>query len=169
MSVVCLFCQRIRIFVISPLSFEECKRHLHAWQHLKQAIYEPRGSPRNRPAHWEAAIPLPRTAKTGRYADWREEDMWKLRAKKIPGMPGIFHCLLRLFWTNIRCLLALGASRYIEGNPLVFLQRLEAAGLDCGEVRKQIFATFIRSNETKTLRVVKPLYDTSCHTNSYFS
>jgi len=70
---------------------------------------------------------------------------------------------------NVGSLLALWASSNFERNALVLLQRLEAAGIDCREVREQIFAAFVRSNKTKTLRVIEPLYDTSCHYISYFS
>jgi hypothetical protein len=36
-------------------------------------------------------------------------------------------------------------------------------------VSEQIFAAFVRGNEAKTLRIIEPFYDTSCHYNSYFS
>lgn len=91
------------------------------------------------------------------------------RTKKSPGNAGAFGSLSRLFWTNIRCLLALRASGHFKGDALIFLERLETARLNCGEVRKQIFATLVRGDEAKTLRIIEPLYDTSCHTISYFS
>ncbi|AMO94933.1 hypothetical protein CFter6_2246 [Collimonas fungivorans] len=52
---------------------------------------------------------------------------------------------------------------------MVLSQGFEACRVDCGEVREQIFTTFVRSNKTKTLRIIEPLYDTSCHYISYFS
>lgn len=96
-----------------------------------------------------------------------------LQTKKIPGEPGIFAMLIqrliKLDSLNVRSLLTLWASSNFERNALVLLQRLEAGRIDCGEVREQIFTTFVRSNKTKTLRIIEPLYDTSCHYISYFS
>jgi len=43
---------------------------------------------------------------------------------------------------------------------LAFLQRLEAFSLNFREVREQIFAAIIQRDESKTLRIVKPLDST---------
>ena len=88
--------------------------------------------------------------------------------KKTPAKAGVSKSCIRLFRTNVRCLLALRASGHFKGDALIFLERLEAARLDCGEVREQIFATFVGGNEAKTLRIIEPLYDASCHYNFLF-
>jgi len=69
----------------------------------------------------------------------------------------------RLASLNIGGLLTLGALHHFEGNLLTFLQGLEAAYVDRGEMREQILAAIIGSNETKTLCIVEPLYCTACH------
>ena len=48
----------------------------------------------------------------------------------------------------------------IAVNALVFFQRFETVRLNRREVREQIFAAFVRSNETKTFRVIKPFNNT---------
>lgn len=60
-------------------------------------------------------------------------------------------------------LLALGAVGDIEAHPLSFGQRLEPVRLNCGKVGEEIFAAAVGRNETKTLRIVKPLDATCCH------
>jgi hypothetical protein len=70
---------------------------------------------------------------------------------------------------NVRCLLAFRASGYIERYALVLLQGLEAVRLNRREVSEQIFAAFVRGDKAKTLRIIEPFYDTSCHYNSYYS
>ncbi len=66
---------------------------------------------------------------------------------------------------DIRCLLALRASRHIKSHTLIFLQGFETAALNRGEVREQIVAAIIRLNESETFSVVEPFYSTSCHRN----
>jgi hypothetical protein len=60
-------------------------------------------------------------------------------------------------------LFALRTLNNFKGHFLTFFERLEAAHVDCGEVREQIFAAIIGSNETETLCVVEPFNCTVCH------
>src|SRR5450432_2848272 len=60
-------------------------------------------------------------------------------------------------------LFALRTLRDFEGDFLAFLQRLESRHVDRGEMREEIFATAIGSNEAETLRVIEPLHGTCCH------
>ncbi len=62
-----------------------------------------------------------------------------------------------------RGLLALRAHLDFELDALVFLQRLEARGLDFREVREEILAAAFRGNEAEALGVVEPLDRTGCH------
>ena len=69
--------------------------------------------------------------------------------------------------TNVRRLLALRAGLHIELNALIFFQRLEAVGLNLGEMRKHVFAAIIGRDEAKAFSIVEPFYDTGFHsTNS---
>lgn len=56
---------------------------------------------------------------------------------------------LRSGCLNIGGLLALGALHHIEGNLLAFFHGFEAVHVDSGEMREQIIAAIIGSNETK--------------------
>ena len=58
---------------------------------------------------------------------------------------------------------ALRTLNNFEGHFLAFFERLEAAHVDRGEMREQIFAAIIGSNETETLCIVEPLNSTVCH------
>jgi hypothetical protein len=60
-------------------------------------------------------------------------------------------------------LFALRTLNNFESHFLTFFERLEAAHVDRGEVREQIFAAIIGSNETETLCVVEPFNCTVCH------
>ncbi len=64
---------------------------------------------------------------------------------------------------DIGSLLSLGTLHDFEGNLLAFFQGLESAHVNRGEMRKQVFAPVIRSDETKAFSVVEPLNCTSCH------
>ena len=70
-------------------------------------------------------------------------------------MPEVRHSGLFYFLNNrsrslnVGCLLALGALRHFKSNFLAFFERLEAAHVDRGEVREQVFAAIIRSDETE--------------------
>ena len=60
-------------------------------------------------------------------------------------------------------LLAFGAHLHVEVDLLALLQRLEAASLNFGEMREQVFAAIIGSDEAEALRIVEPLNCTCCH------
>ena len=64
---------------------------------------------------------------------------------------------------DVGSLLAFGAFGHIEGHALTFLERLEAAGVDRGVVREEIFAAVFGGDEAKTFRVVEPLDCSVCH------
>src|SRR5512139_3838411 len=90
---------------------------------------------------------------------------------KKPRRTGVFHIRSEGLRhdLDVRSLLALGASRHFEADALVFLQGLEAAGVDCGEMCKEVFAAVIRGDEAKTFCIVKPLNSTRFHLVSYLS
>jgi hypothetical protein len=69
---------------------------------------------------------------------------------------GALHSLQRL---KVRRLLALRTRFHVEGNALVFLQRLEAFRANLRKVGKQIVATGIRSGEAKAFGIVEPFDD----------
>ncbi len=70
----------------------------------------------------------------------------------------------RLFGNaDIGSLLALRAIGDVEGYTLIFSQRAEALGLNCGEMGEKVFTAAVRRNKAKTLGVIEPLDDTSCH------
>src|SRR4029079_10975995 len=69
-------------------------------------------------------------------------------------------CLERL---DVRRLQALGAAAHFELHLLAFLERLEAAHLDRGVMREEVFATFRRGDETEALGVVEPLNGAGWH------
>src|SRR5712671_2058637 len=62
-------------------------------------------------------------------------------------------------------LIAFRARGDIEGHLLVFLQGLETAALDRREVREQILAAAVRSDEPEALGIVEPLDRTCIHLN----
>src|SRR5689334_10605710 len=74
-----------------------------------------------------------------------------------------FSCTRLLGRADVRCLLALGSVGHIECDALIFFQRLEPGVLNLREVRKQIFATAVRGDETKAFCVVEPLHSTCTH------
>src|SRR5216117_3145223 len=69
----------------------------------------------------------------------------------------------RLQRLDVRRLQALRALLHFELHLLAFLQRLEAAHLDRGVMREQIFAALGRGDEAEALGVVEPLNSASCH------
>ena len=69
----------------------------------------------------------------------------------------------RLQNLDVRSLFTLGAGDHVERDLLVLLQGLETRPLDCGMMRKKVFATTIRADETKTFRIIEPLYCTCTH------
>jgi hypothetical protein len=64
---------------------------------------------------------------------------------------------------DIGGLLSLWALNNFESHFLTFFQRLETRHVDRGEMREQILAAVIGSDETKTLCIIEPLYSTVCH------
>ena len=62
--------------------------------------------------------------------------------------------------TNLRRLHALRAARGLVLDALTFGQGLEAAALHFLEVGEEVFTTFTRGDEAKTLGVVEPLHGT---------
>jgi hypothetical protein len=87
--------------------------------------------------------------------------------KKTPACRGFLQAGLRgLDRLDVGSLLAFGAGGHFKADALVFLQGLESAGSDLGEVCEEIFAAAIRSNESETLGVVEPLYSTLLHLHS---
>lgn len=118
-----------------------------------------------------AAAPLPdRKLQMGRFleAGLRRDRTQKTDAKnghkKIPGGPGIFLS----DGMNVCRLFAFGSDGHVESNALIFCKRLVAVTLYCRKVGKQVFTTFIRRDEAKTLCIVEPFHSTSCHCISYF-
>ena len=80
-------------------------------------------------------------------------------------MPGFSIAIIlseALHSLDVAGLLALGPRRDFERDLLTFLERLEALHVDRREVRKQVFTTTIRGDKPKALRVVEPLYCSSC-------
>jgi hypothetical protein len=66
---------------------------------------------------------------------------------------------------NIRGLLAFRPLGLFISYFLTFCQCLEAIHVDCRKMRKQIFSTLSRADETKTFGIVEPLHSTCCHKN----
>jgi hypothetical protein len=64
---------------------------------------------------------------------------------------------------DVRRLQALRAALDLELDFLAFLERLEAAHLDRGVMREQIFAAFGRGDEAEAFGVVEPLDGAGCH------
>ena len=69
----------------------------------------------------------------------------------------------RLQRFDVRRLQAFGATLHFELDLLAFLEGLEAAHLDRGVMREQVFTALGRGNEAEAFRVVEPLYGTGCH------
>src|SRR3977135_2341031 len=87
------------------------------------------------------------------------------RAKKKPGIARLFMVSRQpaLHRLDVGSLFPLGSRGDFERNLLAFLQRLESRHVDRREMREQIFAAAVGSNETKPFGVVKPLYSSCCH------
>ena len=67
---------------------------------------------------------------------------------------------------DFRRLLALRALRHFGANFLVLLQRFEAVALNLRKMREQVFVAGVRRDESKSFRIVKPLYSTCCHSRN---
>jgi hypothetical protein len=107
--------------------------------------------------------PVKRSWWTG-VCTWGNFDAGDLDAReKKPGLPGFFQGrkwlapMSRLGWTDIRRLIAFWTGRLVVSDLLILLKRFETIALDGGEMRKQILASVIRSNESVSFRIVEPL------------
>jgi hypothetical protein len=64
---------------------------------------------------------------------------------------------------DVGSLLAFRALRDFELDFLTFFEGLKAVHVDCGEMREQIFAAIIWSDEAKAFGIIEPLNGTCCH------
>lgn len=85
------------------------------------------------------------------------------RRKKTPLGSGVLDIRVCLSSLDVGSLLAFRALRDFELNFLTFFEGLETVHVDCGEVREQIFAAVIWSDEAKTFGIIEPLNCTCCH------
>jgi len=72
-------------------------------------------------------------------------------------MPRSFYCSPDLDDLDLRCLKTLGAFFGDVLHTLTFSKRLEAAGLDLGEVCEQVLGAIFRRDEAEAFGVVEPL------------
>lgn len=70
-------------------------------------------------------------------------------------------------WFDVRSLQTFRTADDVKLNLLVFLQRLEAGGLDRGEMRKQVRTTTLWGDEAEALCIIEPLDSTRCHAISF--
>ena len=90
------------------------------------------------------------------------------RAKKNPACAGSFASGGELLHAlDVGSLLAFRALRDCELDFLTFFEGLKTGHIDCGEVREQILAAVIRSDEAKTFGIIEPLNSTSCHKRNF--
>ena len=68
---------------------------------------------------------------------------------------------------DVGSLLAFRALRDFELYFLTFFEGLETVHVDRGEVREQIFAAVIWSDEAKTFGIIEPLNCTCCHKRTF--
>jgi hypothetical protein len=68
---------------------------------------------------------------------------------------------------DVGSLLAFRALRDFELDFLTFFEGLETVHVDCGEVREQILAAVIWSDEAKTFGIIEPLNSTCCHKKNF--
>ena len=91
--------------------------------------------------------------------------------EKKPRRSGVFNMRVRFRYTSssldVGSLLAFRALRDFELNFLTFFEGLETVHVDCGEVREQIFAAVIWSDEAKTFGIIEPLNCTCCHKKNF--
>jgi hypothetical protein len=80
---------------------------------------------------------------------------------RLPGL--FFQSTLLIKRPDVRGLIAFGSGRDVEGNLLVFLQAFEAVALDRREMREEILAAVIGSDETEAFGVVEPFNGTVTH------
>lgn len=60
-----------------------------------------------------------------------------------------------------------GAALYFVLHSLAFSQSTKTVCSDAAEVNENVLATILRSNETKTFRLVKPLNITDIHVKKF--
>ncbi len=60
-------------------------------------------------------------------------------------------------------LLSLGAFLSLKPNSLSLGEGLETGAADCGVMNKNVIATILRGDKTKTFALIKPLYCTITH------
>jgi hypothetical protein len=89
------------------------------------------------------------------------------QAKKNPVIGRGFSDICDLSSLDVGSLLAFRALRDFELNFLTFFEGLETVHVDCGEVREQIFAAVIWSDEAKTFGIIEPLNCTCCHKKNF--
>ncbi len=90
------------------------------------------------------------------------------RTKKNPAEGGVFYspaCVSGIL--DVGSLLAFRALRDFELYFLTFFEGLETVHVDCGEVREQILAAVIRSDEAKAFGIIEPLNSTCCHKKNF--
>jgi hypothetical protein len=91
------------------------------------------------------------------------KESYLFKKKPATFVAGFFQLKQELTRLDVGGLLALRALNNFKGHFLAFFERLETAHVDRGEMREQIFAAVIGSNETETLCIVEPFYSTVCH------
>jgi hypothetical protein len=88
--------------------------------------------------------------------------------EKKPRERGFFYIdATKLRGLDVGSLLAFRALRDFELNFLTFFEGLKTVHVDCGEVREQIFAAVIWSDEAKTFGIIEPLNSTCCHKKNF--
>jgi hypothetical protein len=87
--------------------------------------------------------------------------------EKKPRRGGVLYtpCASRIL--DVGSLLAFRALRDFELYFLTFFEGLETVHVDCREVREQIFAAVIWSDEAETLGIIEPLNSTCCHKKNF--
>ena len=83
--------------------------------------------------------------------------------KKTPLGSGDFYIRVCLSSLDVGSLLAFRALRDFELDFLTFFEGLKTVHVDCGEMREQILAAVIWSDEAKTFGIIEPLNSTCCH------
>lgn len=68
---------------------------------------------------------------------------------------------------DVGSLLAFRALRDFELDFLTFFEGLKTVHVDCGEMREQILAAVIWSDEAKAFGIIEPLNSTSCHKRTF--
>jgi len=108
---------------------------------------------------WPRSKQRPRRTRRARVAVSSED----AGRKKTPLGSGVFHIRVCLSSLDVGSLLAFRALRDFELNFLTFFEGLETVHIDCGEVREQVLAAVIWSDEAKAFGIIEPLNCTCCH------